>query len=292
MAKNKGGAGNRDFFVHTLSQAFVPPLNIITSARTKFPSPRTLPLEKLREARRGLSKRSRDLSHAFEGSSNSSMGRYSQSQCDHLSDRFLTLDQAAAGILHPEKQTPKRSISQVRRPAIEQHLISIYGNAEIMRNPRLLEEETERLRKSISHTCVNPRIVMEYNNPMSDRATRRPQKSVFFPEEESPIRVPPSTLGVPSNRRQAEMLTEWLKATIENVDADEGLSEDEAVERLLTANRFALLEVNRQVSVQCVERGNLMKQIVDNYMSLGSRYSDTSLSTLESRKYWRRPSRN
>ena len=101
--------------------------------------------------------------------------------------------------------------------------------------------------------------------------TSHTKKSVFYSEEDL-SRVPPLNLGVPSSRRQVEMLASWLAEISDHVNAEKGLNERERVEKLIIAHKFALMEVNRQVSVQCLERGDLLKQIIDQFVALTIRY--------------------
>ena len=46
------------------------------------------------------------------------------------------------------------------------------------------------------------------------------------------------------------------------------LNDQDKTEKLLASYKFALLEINRQISVQCLERGNLLKEIIDSYIEL------------------------
>eukprot|EP01022_Parablepharisma_sp_SALTPOND_P028339 TRINITY_DN70820_c1_g1_i1.p1 TRINITY_DN70820_c1_g1~~TRINITY_DN70820_c1_g1_i1.p1 ORF type:complete len:639 (+),score=76.76 TRINITY_DN70820_c1_g1_i1:4719-6635(+) len=96
--------------------------------------------------------------------------------------------------------------------------------------------------------------------------------------------MPPAALGVPSSRRQVELLAQWIKAMTEHTFIDKNITESERTERLIIAYKFALLEINRQVSVQCLERGELLKDIIDNYISLISRQLLTKNSLQQIRK--------
>lgn len=75
---------------------------------------------------------------------------------------------------------------------------------------------------------------------------------------ESPVihltqsRQPLLTLGNPPGRKECEILSEWTMAKLKE-------HPDTSKERLIY--EFSLLELIRQVSVQCIERGSLFKQL-------------------------------
>ncbi len=248
------------------AEALVFQSGIVLSGNRKFSSPRSPTLQRIRESRRPKLKpdrRSRDLSHVFD------CGRYSHTlittYCnpdadpEESSDPSKLLQPALPDLIPTLGQTSRRAISQLKRPPIERHVMSIYRNPEIMRNRRLLDGEAKKLHD----------ILTRNSSKFRDHS---PAGTWSFCEDESQGRIPPAALGAPANRTQVEMLAEWLQSTTEKINADKTLAEDETVERLMTANKFALLEVNRQVSVECVERGDLMKRITDNYMLFSDRY--------------------
>ena len=99
-----------------------------------------------------------------------------------------------------------------------------------------------------------------------------------------------SNLGKPSSRQDAVLLAKWFKDIMEMVELEsqstkreahaqqklfpnQKQSENELIQSevyLLTqvAHNIAIKEVTRQVSVQCVERGVLLKSIFDSYVRL------------------------
>lgn len=81
-------------------------------------------------------------------------------------------------------------------------------------------------------------------------------------------RMPLENLGVPGNRRQVELLELWLKDRSNSIDADRTMGINEKEEKLQTTYQFALLELNRQVSLECVERGHLLQTLIDQYTGL------------------------
>ena len=77
-----------------------------------------------------------------------------------------------------------------------------------------------------------------------------------------------SSLGVPSNRRQAELLFNGIKETSEKISSNKSIKEAERIDQLITAYKFVILEINRQISIECIERGNILNQIIDVYINL------------------------
>ena len=99
-----------------------------------------------------------------------------------------------------------------------------------------------------------------------------------------------SNLGKPSSRQDAVLLAKWFKDIMEMIELDSQVqransnqqgklfpnqktSETDYIQSdiyLLTqvAHNIAIKEISRQVSVQCVERGVLLKSIFDSYVRL------------------------
>lgn len=102
--------------------------------------------------------------------------------------------------------------------------------------------------------------------------------------------VSTSNLGKPSSRQDAVLLAKWFKDIMEMIEAESQSTKNQAASQqklfpnqkqhegemiqsdiyLLTqvAHNIAIKEVTRQVSVQCVERGVLLKSIFDSYVRL------------------------
>ena len=95
--------------------------------------------------------------------------------------------------------------------------------------------------------------------------------TIFYPGPDQ-SRAAPNSFGIPSGRRQVELLAQWLKINSGLIANNENYDESEKIKRLITSHKFALLELVRQVAVQCLERGNLLKEIIDTYFCLLSKY--------------------
>lgn len=81
-------------------------------------------------------------------------------------------------------------------------------------------------------------------------------------------RIPLFDLGIPTNRKQVQMLDMWLKNMIKKIEKNMELGHEQKIGKLMTIHNFALLEVNRQVSVQCLERGEFLQKVFDSYIEL------------------------
>lgn len=68
------------------------------------------------------------------------------------------------------------------------------------------------------------------------------------------------------------MLDCWLISTCEKILKEENTEKIDKIDKLLTTNQFALTELYRQISVQCVERGDMMRKVMDNYIDLTIKY--------------------
>jgi hypothetical protein len=90
--------------------------------------------------------------------------------------------------------------------------------------------------------------------------------TIFSPTTEL-TRVPCEKLGLPVSRRQVRILAGWLEDMCSQVESACGDAHD-TVDKLLTIHRFAVLELLRQVSVQCVERGELLQRSIESYIYL------------------------
>jgi hypothetical protein len=74
------------------------------------------------------------------------------------------------------------------------------------------------------------------------------------------------TLGLPPSRKQVEQLDTWIQAISNNIQHSQ--SEPLRTNQLLTIYQFGLLEVIRQISAQCVERGELLQRLINKYTEL------------------------
>jgi hypothetical protein len=83
-------------------------------------------------------------------------------------------------------------------------------------------------------------------------------------------------LGAPSNRREAELLGKWLDLMLDKyVNTKTELSDDQRVRAAQLIYTFTLKELVRQVSVHCVERGNLIERILNAQVKMNSNSDDT-----------------
>lgn len=93
----------------------------------------------------------------------------------------------------------------------------------------------------------------------------------FDPTDES-SRSPFLNLGVPSNRKQVKVLEKWIQHMCGEIDSDESLNELGRNRKLRTIFRFSFLEIVRQVSVQCIERGELLNNVLQKFIELTIKY--------------------
>lgn len=83
-------------------------------------------------------------------------------------------------------------------------------------------------------------------------------------------------LGAPSNRREAELLGRWLDLMLDKyVNTKTEFSDDQRVRAAQLIYTFTLKELVRQVSVHCVERGNLIERILNAQVKVNSNSDDT-----------------
>lgn len=70
-----------------------------------------------------------------------------------------------------------------------------------------------------------------------------------------------------SSRKQVENLNAWMKKMCSEIE-NEKLENKPRAEKLLTINKFVCLELLRQVSIQCGDRGALLRKVIDNSVDL------------------------
>jgi len=91
-------------------------------------------------------------------------------------------------------------------------------------------------------------------------------------KEDSPTNVqgqcPEKGLGIPSSRYDAIVLHKWFDSMRYKISKDSSLSNEIKVELLQTANYICIKEIVRQISVHCVERGNLLWQLWKSYLNI------------------------
>ncbi len=75
-------------------------------------------------------------------------------------------------------------------------------------------------------------------------------------------------LGLPTSRRQVEVIDQWLREMSAQLEAGRSSSRRDTNESLLTIHQFALLEVIRQTGVQCFERGDFLRRVLNRYTEL------------------------
>lgn len=79
---------------------------------------------------------------------------------------------------------------------------------------------------------------------------------------------PTANLGVPSNRRQVFILDRWYEEMCENLKEQKMEDHKQEIEQLMMINRFAFLELVRQIGINCSERAVLLKKVVSDFISL------------------------
>eukprot|EP00743_Colponemidia_sp_Colp-15_P005363 GILK01005765.1.p1 GENE.GILK01005765.1~~GILK01005765.1.p1 ORF type:complete len:1025 (-),score=160.97 GILK01005765.1:346-3420(-) len=100
-------------------------------------------------------------------------------------------------------------------------------------------------------------------------------KDMHFSEEERSWKMPFFPAPRPVGRKDAILLQSWLDASLETVPPSD-------VVRLHQIYTTCFQELNRQVSVQCSERGDIMTQIWNRYVHSILFYQLTSIPTRES----------
>ena len=101
-----------------------------------------------------------------------------------------------------------------------------------------------------------------------------------------------SNLGKPSSRQDAILLAKWFKNILDMIESESHksqqyyqkqgqkkifptqknheheISQTDSYLMIQIAHNIAIKEITRQVSVQCVERGILLKTIFDSYVRM------------------------
>lgn len=87
------------------------------------------------------------------------------------------------------------------------------------------------------------------------------------------MRYPLQNLGALTSRKEVELLDSWLNNSCEKIANNPTEDKYELMEKLITIYGLAFTELYRQVSVQCIERGDLMRRIMDQYIVLINKYT-------------------
>lgn len=82
------------------------------------------------------------------------------------------------------------------------------------------------------------------------------------------LKLPNAFTGAPSGRTEVALLHKWLNSTVESVKDDSTLSLTEKLHRTDDIYNIAFKEVVRQVSCECLERGEILMKLWKNYMKL------------------------
>ena len=110
------------------------------------------------------------------------------------------------------------------------------------------------------------------NNKIKDLNTsEQTHLSSILPIQQTIPRQSLLSLGRPPGRRECKLLSQWVTAKLSEKHA-------EGIERVVY--EFSLLELMRQTSVQCAERGALFKQL---YNGIKKTY-DESLEKMQRKK--------
>ncbi|CAG9319602.1 unnamed protein product [Blepharisma stoltei] len=88
-------------------------------------------------------------------------------------------------------------------------------------------------------------------------------------------------LGAPSSRREVELLRYWLDCMLDTqvIQSDKPIDQRVSIAQLIYTICFK--EIIRQVSVHCLERGQLMEKLWNSQLELYSKSDDISLKKLE-----------
>lgn len=195
----------------------------------------------------------RDVSSAYESEDNAELYYYPS---------FLAMSQlpnknAERSSLPPGNVQPKHSFS-FRTPsskAMSRHFVSIYRNVIVKDTPKDVQEVCSSVYKSKHHTLT---IVLELNSGKPQGESQQHRTSG---------KTPFLALGLPPSRKQVEKLDEWLREVAGKIERA-GSERSEKCSQLLTVHQFCLLEIVRQVSVQCVERGEFLQRLINRYTEL------------------------
>ena len=139
---------------------------------------------------------------------------------------------------------------------MERDFLTIYKNREILSNARAIEQGSLKLLekfKKIRQTDQTPKM----------------NQSDFNPEEQ--FNEFSQSLGALSSRKQVETLSVWLDYVNDKVQ-HESTDKQERFEKLMTTQKFVIMELVRQVTIQCAERGELLKKVIDQYGGLIASY--------------------
>ena len=88
-------------------------------------------------------------------------------------------------------------------------------------------------------------------------------------------------LGMPSGRKEVEILIAWLENMSSVYLEEDGISSDEKVRRAQVIYTACFKEVVRQVSVQCIERGILIQRIWNASVDLSSLKEDMRVQQMQ-----------
>ena len=88
-------------------------------------------------------------------------------------------------------------------------------------------------------------------------------------------------LGVPSGRKEVEILIAWLENMSSVYLEEDGIGMDEKVRRAQIIYTACFKEVVRQVSVQCIERGVLIQRIWNASVDLSSLKEDVRVQQMQ-----------
>jgi len=152
------------------------------------------------------------------------------------------------------QETITNNIISNSQKILKCHLKTIYKTTQIPENPVEIEEMRQRLNEIIE------------KNVSTSFSLKSPKNH----EPES--RLPFSSLGLPTNRKQVELLDNWLKSSIKQINENSEISKSQKVDQLFTIHQFAFLEIVRQISVQCVERGDFLQRLINQYSELIFKY--------------------
>jgi len=115
-------------------------------------------------------------------------------------------------------------------------------------------------------------IGLQKTKPFDNNSSNLLKNGIFNVEENFAEYSQNENLGMLSSRRQVEILNDWLDNITKHILAEKSISQLDKNEKLITIYKFVILEIIRQVSVQCSERGALLQKAVEQFSTFMKLY--------------------
>jgi Axonemal dynein light chain len=134
---------------------------------------------------------------------------------------------------------------------LDKHFNEIYRQRDVLTSLTTIENAIDKLQFSTTTS--------QQNSPNAIYQTY-PRQSLL-------------SLGRPAGRRECILLSEWIDDRVNSLPIKDKVS----VSKLIFD--FSLLEIIRQVSINCVERGNLLKRLIENIKDYYEQYLEQQLKS-------------